>query len=265
MVISKEKYYILDLLKKKNFKDDNKLCTYDSDDDFYWLPVFEILHGNWGEIIDTAKSNIELISRPFLSAVEKNLELFLDIDPFDFMFKNRCRGTILIGSAWVVYDFANEHNMYLWAVTDSDCINTFILARSNSDNAFYWSTNRNNKMTGSNDSVEHMAKVWISFVSSILMFKYYAKVETRILAPNEKITTGDKMDKKHINRGGVPITILDCTWFTNIIRDSPFGVRGHFRLQPKKNDKGEWIKELIYIEPFMKRGYNIKAKKTLQK
>lgn len=31
-------------------------------------------------------------------------------------------------------------------------------------------------------------------------------------------------------------------------------------LQPKKNDKGEWIKELIYINEFEKHGYHRQAK-----
>lgn len=41
----------------------------------------------------------------------------------------------------------------------------------------------------------------------------------------------------------------------------PFQVKGHFRNQPKKNEKGEWYKELIYIDSFMKQGYHRQATK----
>lgn len=42
---------------------------------------------------------------------------------------------------------------------------------------------------------------------------------------------------------------------------NPFQVSGHFRNQPKKNEKGEWYKELIYIDSFMKQGYTRRATK----
>lgn len=101
----------------------------------------------------------------------------------------------------------------------------------------------------------------VHYLESILLFKHYAKVETIYVKPKEKVK--DPITKeRHLNETDVPINILDCTWFNNIIRNEPFGVRGHFRLQPKKNDEGEWIKEMIYIKPFIKTGYNIKARKT---
>ena len=37
-------------------------------------------------------------------------------------------------------------------------------------------------------------------------------------------------------------------------------VSGHFRLQPKKDENGEWTRELIYIEPYAKKGYHRLAK-----
>lgn len=66
-------------------------------------------------------------------------------------------------------------------------------------------------------------------------------------------------------KGYVPLNYMqvDATWNKNIDVNSPFPVSGHFRHQPKKDSNGEWYKELIYIEAFMKHGYHRKAKKQL--
>lgn len=63
-------------------------------------------------------------------------------------------------------------------------------------------------------------------------------------------------------RGYIPLNYIqiDATWNKNIDVNSPFPVSGHFRHQPKKDANGEWYKELIYIESFMKYGYHRKAK-----
>ena len=56
---------------------------------------------------------------------------------------------------------------------------------------------------------------------------------------------------------------VDSTWNKNIEVNSPFPVSGHFRNQPKKDSNGEWYKELIYIEAFIKNGYHRKAKQHI--
>ena len=100
----------------------------------------------------------------------------------------------------------------------------------------------------------------VSYIETIILFKHYAKVETIHVKPKEKVRDPNSKEK-HFNETDISINILDCRWFNNIIRDEPFGVRGHFRLQPKKDETGKWIKEMIYIKPFIKSGYNLKARK----
>lgn len=58
--------------------------------------------------------------------------------------------------------------------------------------------------------------------------------------------------------------LVDSTWDGDITVLNPFSVRGHFRRQPKKDENGEWYKELIYIDSFMKKGYHRRATKTIQ-
>jgi len=91
----------------------------------------------------------------------------------------------------------------------------------------------------------------------INLLQKYAQVETKIIQPNEK----HKIDKDNIfNETQLPITYIDSTWFTNLVVSGAFGVKGHFRLQPKKDEKGEWTKELIWIKDFEKQGYHRRAK-----
>ncbi|MDR1200490.1 MAG: hypothetical protein LBL58_02515 [Tannerellaceae bacterium] len=95
------------------------------------------------------------------------------------------------------------------------------------------------------------------------LFKKYAKVEIKEVAHNSKVTDKLQQNKellKIINESSFNITLMDSTWFTTIVRNEGFKVRGHFRLQPKKNNE-EWTKELIYIDEYQKSGYHRQAKK----
>lgn len=58
--------------------------------------------------------------------------------------------------------------------------------------------------------------------------------------------------------------LVDSTWDSDITVLNPFAVRGHFRHQPKKDDRGRWYRDLIYIDAFMKKGYHRRATKVLQ-
>lgn len=97
-----------------------------------------------------------------------------------------------------------------------------------------------------------------STIIANLIFRKYAEVETKIIIPtNNKPKTGE-----YFNKTRCLFTILDSKWFTNLIRTEGFKVRGHFRLQPYKDEKKEWTKKLIWIEDFKKNGYTHKAKIT---
>ena len=90
------------------------------------------------------------------------------------------------------------------------------------------------------------------------MFKNYAEIETKYLKPKEKTKF---VNCKYINETNSDVTLLNSTWFTNLVKSDSFNVRGHFRLQPKKIN-GEFTKELIWINGFKKNGYVSNAKKT---
>lgn len=58
------------------------------------------------------------------------------------------------------------------------------------------------------------------------------------------------------------IIVIDSTWDSSINIINPFPVSGHFRQQPKKNKSGEWYRETIYIDSYMKNGYSRNAKSS---
>ena len=90
-------------------------------------------------------------------------------------------------------------------------------------------------------------------------FKKYAEVETKFIAPNSRIKT---KEGKYINDTKLPITYLDSTWFTNLVKSDAFAVHGHFRLQHVGQDLQDL--KLVWVRDYIKSGYTSHAKITKQ-
>ena len=97
--------------------------------------------------------------------------------------------------------------------------------------------------------------------SFILFFKKYGNVDIETVEGNTTITKSKVLGEKVNNYTGIDVQLLDSHWFTTICRDEGFMVSGHFRLQPCKDEHGEWTRKLIYINPFAKHGYHRVAMK----
>jgi hypothetical protein len=95
-----------------------------------------------------------------------------------------------------------------------------------------------------------------------ILFKEFADVNTKFVESNKK-QIDKKTGEKDLNESDFNITILDSTWYTNLIRSKGFKVSGHPRLQPCKID-GEWTYKMIWINEFMKNGYSRRAKKLIE-
>ena len=52
------------------------------------------------------------------------------------------------------------------------------------------------------------------------------------------------------------VIVLDSRWFRKIVNDNNIFVRGFFRFQNKKNEHGEWYKELIFVDSYIRNGYH---------
>jgi hypothetical protein len=259
------------------------------------------LFEKWNDVRSNIKDKIYYVSDTFHRNALKSIIMFSKIDFEDFISDNKDNvGLIIHGSGTqlyydfsdyknrCIYSFAGRDVNFIYKVFDNESyivsmdleaedfiniamnavrLNDIFGEKKSKEILSRWEQGKTSLLEDLKDPQEmersklYMAKSVEQNLKSILLLKHYAKVETLYLNGGEK--KKDTVTKeKHLNESNLPITILDSTWFNNIIRTSPFGVSGHFRLQPKKDPSGKWIKELIYIKPFIKNGYNLKAKKS---
>ena len=215
----------------------------------------------------------ELLMPSFEQAMQKSAKSFFGIDHqlFENFSEEGVCGILLhrvLGT--IVYGF-RDNTLFVWLFKDIGGVSTLY-------NYFYFeSTKRNTRLVYScpsflddpvNEDIENKEEFYSS-VANILMsylaVKKYAKVET-IVVPNMAIsmledTCGEYKHKEKVrNESGQEVIVMDSRWFVKIVNDNDIRVRGFFRMQNKKNDSGEWYKELIYVDSFVRHGYHRNAK-----
>lgn len=94
----------------------------------------------------------------------------------------------------------------------------------------------------------------------LLAIYYFAEIEDKYVQ-HGKIPRAHIGDEKFLNETNVPIQVVGCNWFTNIIRTEGFGVKGHFRNQA--HGVGLTKHKLIWVKDFEKKGYKRKAQKAI--
>ncbi len=94
-----------------------------------------------------------------------------------------------------------------------------------------------------------------TIAESVVLFKQFADIETLELTSIRK--RGQLFNCKYLSTLDKSITILDSTWFTNIIQQEGFKVRGHFAL--RACGEGKTQRRLVWISEFEKSGYERKA------
>lgn len=95
-------------------------------------------------------------------------------------------------------------------------------------------------------------------ILAIEIFLQFAEIETKVIKPGHKEFEGVKCTYQ--NKSSSNITVVDSTWFTNLVVSGAFKVRGFFRLQPY-GKRSENKRRLKWINEFTKHGYTRKAKK----
>jgi hypothetical protein len=102
----------------------------------------------------------------------------------------------------------------------------------------------------------------LSILDTVLRMFVFLKtasvIEQTYISDNEPVRSYER--GKGVIRNFV---LVDSTWDGDITVLNPFSVRGHFRHQPKKDENGEWYRDLIYIDAFMKKGYHRRATKVI--
>lgn len=105
---------------------------------------------------------------------------------------------------------------------------------------------------------DEVLNVALSAILSAELFINFAEVETKVMKPNTQIWDERMVNAIYNNKTRCDITVIDSTWYTNLVSSGAFKVRGHFRLQP--HGPGLKDRKLIWINDFEKEGYHRKAK-----
>lgn len=215
----------------------------------------------------------ELVMPSFERAMEKGEAAFQKVWAQLFNdFSQQSEGGIIVSKLWngtIIYGFG-DNRLFIWLYNDlygESYLRCYCEAYVNSSNQivvevpYEFATDPSLFSNPDGTVCNHLSAYVVDYVS----LKKYAPVE-KIIVANNTIAKIDSSDNKYNSRqrirneSGQEVIVMDSRWFTKIINDNDIVVRGFFRLQNKKNKDGEWIKELIYVDSFVRHGYHRNAK-----
>ena len=216
----------------------------------------------------------ELVMPSFERIMEKSAPAFGKVRKKlyrEFGESNECGILLCRNNSTIVYGF-EDGKLFVWYFTEKQnkSILTFALTAEVFDDFTRIECNESVLMDNAlfAGSKEERLTMLLQSVDALFVYvavKKYVKVET-VIIPQGKFTAIEDTPlqyiekKKVINKLGQEVIVMDSKWFRKIINDNDIPVRGFFRMQNKKNDEGEWYKELIFVDPFVRHGYHRDAK-----
>ena len=217
----------------------------------------------------------EMLMPSFEKVMIKSAKSFYKIDHqlFQEFYDDNVCG-ILLDKRYgtIIYGFG-ENKLYVWlfkTVNGCSVLYNYFYFESTEENTrkvFCWPSLIDDPQLYdiNNEERKELYSCVANLLISYLAVKKYAKVETIVIPTNtikivEDNIQGYKHKDKIKNDSGQEVIIMDSRWFVKIINDNDIFVRGFFRLQNKKNEMGEWYKELIFIDSFVRHGYHRNAK-----
>jgi len=220
----------------------------------------------WPKVKDGFASNVRYMSRSFYEAYEKSipkLSAVLDAEPMI-----AC-GTLMFApnkneTNTIFYDLVATGQGSNFSITG---IIMLFTSQSDKDKpALAMLVNRLPE-GGVKEYISKKARDFgttdmtiLADVYTLLLFIKYCEIETKVIDP-KKSRRETVAGQKYLNETDKRITILDSTWFTNLVVSGAFGVSGHLRWQPY--GPGLKQKKLIWIDDYTKEGYTRKAKVLL--
>ena len=217
----------------------------------------------------------EVLMPSFEKVMTKSAKSFNKIDHqlFQEFYKDNVCG-ILLDKLYgtIVYGFG-ENKLYVWlfkTIYDSSVLYDYFYFESREDNmrGLYCCPSLVDDpqlYDTANEEHKELYSCVGNLLISYLAVKKYAEVETIVIPTGtikivEDNIQGYKHKDKVKNDSGQEVIIMDSRWFVKIINDNDIFVRGFFRLQNKKNEMGQWYKELIFVNSFVRHGYHRNAK-----
>lgn len=216
----------------------------------------------------------ELVMPSFERVMEKSAPAFERIMPDlfkEFSETDECGILILRNNETLVYGFG-DGQLNIWFFNEQNGHSVFHFSAGYeyvenlpkllmTDSILY----DDNLLAGTIQNRIDEIGIRLRFIAVYLAVKKYVKVET-VIIPQGTYTAveGTPLEyvekKKVVNQTGQEVIVMDSKWFKKIINDNDIPVRGFFRMQNKKNTAGEWYKELIFVDPFIRHGYHRNAK-----
>lgn len=216
----------------------------------------------------------ELVMPSFEDVMRKSERSFEKIMPELFEeFSNRGECGILLcrGNHTLVYGFGGNE-LHLWHFIEQNGRSVFNFYSRNKSIKGHIGVEIVNTVLADNilfsgnlEQRQRTVAFVANFIASYVAVKRFVKVET-VIIPQGKFTEVDGtpleyVDKKKvINNSGQEVIVMDSRWFRKIVNDNDIYVRGFWRMQNKKNAEGEWYKELIFVDSFVRHGYHRNAK-----
>lgn len=219
----------------------------------------------------------ELLMPSFEKVMEKSAKSFLGIDHqlFQEFYNDNVSGILLSKDCGtIVYGFG-ENKLYIWLFRPDERNETsqlwlyfYIESTPNNTRQIYtWPTLTDDVQlfNGTKEERDEIQSVLANKLMLYLAVKKYGKVETIIVPPNSVMKMNDAIleyntKEKIKNESGQEVIVMDSRWFRKIINDNDIFVRGFLRLQNKKDKNGEWYKELIFVDSYIRHGYHRNAK-----
>lgn len=207
------------------------------------------------------------LCKTFEDAMEKSSQPFFDIDHRlfnEFSETNECGILILSKKSTLVYLF-QDNTIYVWVFVSeiqfSQLIAFFEVESTKDEGRITRTYDKMFLYDCFNNCVDYDDQGFLmnTFTNKVFLFlalKKYAKVEVVEVPAGKKIKEQKDSFK---NYSGQKVIVMNSRWFTKIIREDDIQVRGFFRFQNKKNKDGEWYKELIWVNPFVRHGYHRNA------
>jgi len=216
----------------------------------------------------------ELIMSSFEDVMRKSARSFEKVMPelfIEFGKTEECGILLCKGNKTLVYGFGGDE-LHIWCFTEQNGKSVFNFYSCNKSVNGHIGVDivntilaDDNLFKGSLEQRQIAVAAVVEFVASYVAVKKFVKVETVIVPPG-KFTDVDGtpleyVDKKKIiNNTGQEVIVMDSRWFRKIVNDNDIYVRGYWRMQNKKNELGEWYKELIFVDSFVRHGYHRNAK-----
>ena len=245
-----------------------------SDDDIYpqLVPtVMASVNVNWPIMMSMFRTNVALVSEPFMEAGKQAAEAFKKdlITTSAYLAGKTFSGTVLVSSRretvgyYLSYDGRGELQDYaiLWLSRDGSISGYIVpdiqfLSRSVLVDDSNRMKSQNCMLLLGDKPLNALSAGIIDTVKSFILFCHFAEITDEFVArpgsckAREQAQTDDAL----VNDTHVNVRRLDVSYYKNICRDEDFAVRGHFRMQPY--GVGRTRRRLIYVDSFVKHGYH---------